>query len=682
MSKPADKPEDKRFCRICQHCPHTKVEPVDDKDASLAEKLAIVEANLVRAASGAILADDRPKDGNPPFMAGVFALLSHLTVTISGLTKKLESIPEDTEEAKTTAMTLAGLKGASERINNHVIRYLYETIPHPVDTLLGERFRRADGSGNNVHIPSMGQAGTSYARTCRGKRLPMPKLPEPADIFDKLLKAPEGKERDPHPAGSSSLTFAFASLVTHSLFRTDPSDWNKNLTSSYLDLSPLYGSNQQEQDAVRIKNGLGLLHPDTFSESRIVFLPPAAGCLLVMFNRNHNCIAETILKNNEQGRWKRSPPEDIGQRTQQDEEIFQTARLINCAAFMSVVLNDYVAGFIGTTRSEGGWSMAPFDDFRDTNHQPVGRGEGNHVSVEFDILYRWHSVVSTKEEDWTLNIIQSLFPNKKVGDLKKEDFFGALGRLRSGAVPDTLIVHPDPSKRNFGGIKRGTDGRFKDEDLAGVLQKATRDPAHRYGGRGTPEVLKVIEIVGMEQARRWGVCTMNEFRVRMGLIPFRSFEHWAGEGNQEIADAAKELYGNIDDLELYPGLHAEEPMKLGPGSGLCAGYTTTRGILSDAIALVRGDRFFTTDFTPANLTSWGMEDVQKRHPKGFGAYLPLLLQRALPDHYPNDSAYTWFPFFTPATAKANLARLEKDQDYKYDFPTPSVDDEAKSAGKA
>ncbi|QRW19936.1 heme peroxidase [Rhizoctonia solani] len=58
-------------------------------------------------------------------------------------------------------------------------------------------------------------------------------------------------------------------------------------------------------------------------------------------------------------------------------------------------------------------------------------------------------------------------------------------------------------------------------------------------------------------------------------------------------------------------------------SGLCAGYTITRAILSDAIALVRGDRFFTTDFTPSRLTNWGWADVQ-RNPKNpsFGAYLP------------------------------------------------------------
>jgi hypothetical protein len=133
------------------------------------------------------------------------------------------------------------------------------------------------------------------------------------------------------------MTFAFASLVTHSLFRTDPSDWGKNNTSSYLDLSPLYGSNQEEQDLVRVKDGRGLLHPDTFSEGRLVFLPPASGALLVIWNRNHNYIANNILKINEQKRWSDPPPEDQAKRAQQDKEIFETARLINCGSFMSVI---------------------------------------------------------------------------------------------------------------------------------------------------------------------------------------------------------------------------------------------------------------------------------------------------------------------------------------------------------
>lgn len=85
------------------------------------------------------------------------------------------------------------------------------------------------------------------------------------------------------------MIFAYASLVTHQLFRTDPRDMSKNNTSSYLDLSVLYGTNQDQQDLVRDKaKGLGLLHPDAFAEDRLVLVPPAATALLVLFSRNHN----------------------------------------------------------------------------------------------------------------------------------------------------------------------------------------------------------------------------------------------------------------------------------------------------------------------------------------------------------------------------------------------------------
>lgn len=98
------------------------------------------------------------------------------------------------------------------------------------------------------------------------------------------------------------MTFAFASLVIHSLFRTDPRDWTTNNTSSYLDLSPLYGINQAQQDLVRIKNGKGLLGEDAFAEDRMGFAPAAASALLVIFSRNHNYIARTLLSINERRR--------------------------------------------------------------------------------------------------------------------------------------------------------------------------------------------------------------------------------------------------------------------------------------------------------------------------------------------------------------------------------------------
>ena len=73
-----------------------------------------------------------------------------------------------------------------------------------------------------------------------------------------------------------------------SVFRTSHFDPNINETSSYCDLSPLYGHNAEVQEKVRAYNGLGYLHPDTFGEDRLLFLPPAVCSILVLFNRNHN----------------------------------------------------------------------------------------------------------------------------------------------------------------------------------------------------------------------------------------------------------------------------------------------------------------------------------------------------------------------------------------------------------
>ena len=66
-------------------------------------------------------------------------------------------------------------------------------------------------------------------------------------------------------------------------------------------------------------------------------------------------------------------------------------------------------------------------------------------------------------------------------------------------------------------LKRGPDGKFSDDDLADILNTATENPAGAFRGRGTPGVLRLVEIMGIEQSRAWGVCTMNEFRKFLGL---------------------------------------------------------------------------------------------------------------------------------------------------------------------
>lgn len=50
--------------------------------------------------------------------------------------------------------------------------------------------------------------------------------------------------------------------------------------------------------------------------------------------------------------------------------------------------------------------------------------------------------------------------------------------------------------------------------------------------------------------------------------------------NGIVQRAAESLYSHIDNLELYPGLQAEEAKQPGPGAGLVPGYTISRSILA------------------------------------------------------------------------------------------------------
>jgi len=56
---------------------------------------------------------------------------------------------------------------------------------------------------------------------------------------------------------------------------------------------------------------------------------------------------------------------------------------------------------------------------------------------------------------------------------------------------------------------RDEHGRFRDEDLAEILQKATAASASAFKARGTPEVLRVVELLSIEQGRIWGTCTVR-----------------------------------------------------------------------------------------------------------------------------------------------------------------------------
>lgn len=181
---------------------------------------------------------------------------------------------------------------------------VYKDLPHPPTSFLATfrnapstaseeqtvpyAFRSADGSNYNVLFPSLGQAGRPYARSVPSTHIWTPSsLPDPDVVFERLL-CRRDNDFVPHPGGLSSLFFAFADLIIHSIFNTNTSDWTINDASSYLDLSFVYGSSIKQVESMRKKDGTGKIWNDAFADSRLLFMPPSVCALAVLFSRHHN----------------------------------------------------------------------------------------------------------------------------------------------------------------------------------------------------------------------------------------------------------------------------------------------------------------------------------------------------------------------------------------------------------
>jgi linoleate 8R-lipoxygenase / 9,12-octadecadienoate 8-hydroperoxide 8S-isomerase len=201
-----------------------------------------------------------------------------------------------------------------KKMTDGIVNHLWHGLPHPPACILEttHRYREADGSNNNIREPALGAANTPFARTTQPLVFQIPDaLPDPGLIFDMILD--RGNQFQSHPTGISSMLFYFAIIITHDIFQTvrslfryegkfissqleqNSQNPNVNMASSYLDLSPLYGCNQEEQKAMRTFRD-GLLKTDCFSSKKILGLPMGCGVFLIMFNRFHNYVVTQLQR--------------------------------------------------------------------------------------------------------------------------------------------------------------------------------------------------------------------------------------------------------------------------------------------------------------------------------------------------------------------------------------------------
>ncbi|KAI3322602.1 linoleate diol synthase [Xylariaceae sp. AK1471] len=567
-----------------------------------------------------------------------------------------------------TIQLVAGLPHGSRlraELTNNFINELWNTLDHPPLLYMGEKYqyRQADGSWNNPMNPMLGAAGSMYARTCRPS-VPVGALPDPSLIFETIMKRTNYRK---HPNNVSSVLWYWADIIIHDLFWTDQKDINNNKTSSFLDLSPLYGSNQEMQDSVRTFKD-GMMKPDAFADKRPLGQPPGVSVILIMFNRFHNYVAGNLATINEGGRFTPPSPDLDEEKAaaawkKYDNDLFQTARLITSGLYINITLVDYVRNIVNLNRSNTTWTLDPRAEMGKDAGTFAGaeRGTGSMVSAEFNLSYRWHSCISAKDDQWIQDFYRGIFTDKDPLDITVQD-------MAMGFIKFERGIPTDPAEREFGGFKRGPDGKFDDDDLVNCISDAIEDCAGAFGSRNVPQALKPVEILGILQGRKWNVAGLNEFRKHFGLKPYESFEDI--NSDPEIAGSLKHLYGHPDFVELYPGLVAEEAKEpLTPGVGIAPTYTISRVILSDAVCLTRGDRFYTTDYNPRYLTSWGYNEVAYDLNVNQGCVFYKLFIRAFPNHFKRNSAYAHYPMCVPGETEKILTNLGRVQDFNFDRPS-------------
>src|SRR5690554_6684126 len=95
---------------------------------------------------------------------------------------------------------------------------LWDSLQHPPQSFLGNKhmYRQADGGNNNILEPSLGRAGSPYARSVK----PMTRLhgapPDAHTVFDSIFsRGKDGENYRPSNNNISSMLFYTASIVTH-----------------------------------------------------------------------------------------------------------------------------------------------------------------------------------------------------------------------------------------------------------------------------------------------------------------------------------------------------------------------------------------------------------------------------------------------------------------------------------
>ncbi len=418
-------------------------------------------------------------------------------------------------------------------INNTI--YKVATRPYPFSLMT------LDENIPDTQIPKKTEAYSSWDslsdRTYTGRHLPpapefaqsgaLPSLEDLAILFRK-------RENKTIYAPKSTLLFPYwAQWFTDGFLRTDRDNRLRNTSNHHIDLSPVYGLNRKTTHLLRAFAGGKLKSQQINGEEYPPFFyeNPEEGIVKEEFkelytplndeirlppHRKANLFAMGVERANVQIGYVMLNVICLREHNRlcdilagaypswDDERLFQTARNILITTIMKIVIEDYVN------------HITPYHfnvilDPQSFDNEKWYRQ--NWMSIEFDFVYRWHS-----------------------------------------ALPETFVYDGQPMAI---ADSLWHNQLILDRGIGALLQETSAQPAAKIGLFNTSDFLiEVAEIPTIQLGRRTQLASYNDYREAYQFPRVTDFDQISGD--LEIQTSLQQLYGDVDNVELYVGLFAEE----------------------------------------------------------------------------------------------------------------------------
>jgi len=158
--------------------------------------------------------------------------------------------------------------------------------------------------------------------------------------------------------------------------------------------------------------------------------------------------------------------------------LMDSFRSITCSLYVKIILSDYLRTILNLNRNpvSSDWTLDPLKEFKGIfDPQGVPRGVGNQVSVEFNMIYRWHSAISDRDAAWL---------GEFIGKMRREHQSDGTNGSECRPQYDPLSSLYDrlpsmPEEMTFNELHRMEDGGYRDKDLVDLIRTGTESIAGR-----------------------------------------------------------------------------------------------------------------------------------------------------------------------------------------------------------